>query len=58
MRDVPPSPLFVEEEERADSHEQTIHAVLLSAPAADSRDELQSDVARTREARQSMEYQQ
>lgn len=56
MRDVPPSLLFVEEEERADSYEQTMHVVPLSAPAADSRHKLQSDVARTREERQSMEH--
>ncbi|KAI1829420.1 hypothetical protein DTO006G1_9636 [Penicillium roqueforti] len=56
MSDEPQSPLFVEEEEPSDSHEQTMHAAPSSVPTPDRQDGLQRDSVRPRGAGQSMEH--
>ena len=40
MGDEPQSPLFVEEEEPSDSHEQTMYAAPSSVPTPDRQDGL------------------
>lgn len=58
MGDVPPSPLFVEEEEPLDSHEQTVHAAPSSGPTNDRQEEPQVDSVGPSEARPSTARQQ
>ncbi|KAI2791699.1 hypothetical protein POX_c04568 [Penicillium oxalicum] len=55
---VPPSPLFVEEEEPSDSYEQTVHAAPSSGPTHDWQEEPQEDGTGPSEARPSIARQQ
>jgi hypothetical protein len=58
MGDVPPSRLFVEEEEPSDSHEQTAPTAPSSGPTHDRQEESQGDGAGLSEARPSIARQQ
>lgn len=56
ISDEPQSPLFIEEEEPSNSHEQTIHTAPSSVPTPDRQDGLQRDSVRPRGAGQSIEH--